>query len=541
MNARQANPWAALSALCLGFFMILLDTTIVSIAIPAMLRELNAGLNAVVWVISVYLLTYAVPMLFTSRLGDRFGPKRVFLAGLVVFTGASLWCAMSGNVEMLITARAVQGLGAALMTPQTLAFITHLFPPSKRGPAMGMWGGVAGLATIAGPLLGGVLVDHFGWEWIFYVNVPIGVIAIVLVLLLVPDWQPKNSHSFDVLGILLSAAGLFLVVFGVQNGQQYDWGTVFGGITVFEIIGAGVVLLVAFVLWQRFNRKEPLVPLNVFANRNFSAGTLTAATVGFTMTGMFLPLIIYIQTVLGLTPTLAGALTAPMSLVSGILAPFVGRASDKVNGKYLVMAGLSLLALGIGIIALQARPDTSPWALIPALLVCGLGVGCIFSPMSNLTMSAVEPRLTGTASGIFNTARQVGGVLGSAAIGVLLQARISASIADEANAAAAQLPERFRAPFEEGIAHAAASTGEFGSSSGPAPMPGLPADLAAQAGRLATEAVHNGLTDAARTTLILPIAVLLLGVVSAAVMRRARPPHHQAPTPTQESEAPAPA
>ncbi|SEP51907.1 DHA2 family efflux MFS transporter permease subunit [Amycolatopsis saalfeldensis] len=539
MNARQANPWAALSALCLGFFMILLDTTIVSIAIPAMLRELNAGLNAVVWVISVYLLTYAVPMLFTSRLGDRFGPKRVFLAGLVVFTGASLWCAMSGNVEMLITARAVQGLGAALMTPQTLAFITHLFPPAKRGPAMGMWGGVAGLATIAGPLLGGVLVDHLGWEWIFYVNVPIGVIAIVLVLMLVPDWQPKHSHSFDVLGILLSAAGLFLVVFGVQNGQQYDWGTVFGGITVFEIIGAGVVLLVAFVWWQRFNRKEPLVPLNVFANRNFSAGTLTATTVGFTMTGMFLPLIIYIQTVLGLTPTLAGALTAPMSLVSGILAPFVGRASDRVNGKYLVMAGLSLLALGIGIIALQARPDTSPWALIPALLVCGLGIGCIFSPMSNLTMSAVEPRLAGTASGIFNTARQVGGVLGSAAIGVLLQARISASIADEATSAAAQLPEQYRAPFAEGIAHAAASTGEFGSSSGPAPIPGLPADIAAQAGRLAATAVHNGLTDAARTTLILPIAVLILGVAAAAVMRRATPPRHQAPAPTTESEAPA--
>jgi EmrB/QacA subfamily drug resistance transporter len=539
MNARQANPWAALSALCIGFFMILLDTTIVSIAIPAMLRELNAGLNAVVWVISVYLLTYAVPMLFTSRLGDRFGPKRVFLAGLVVFTGASLWCALSGNVEMLITARAVQGIGAALMTPQTLAFITHLFPPAKRGPAMGMWGGVAGLATIAGPLLGGVLVDHFGWEWIFYVNVPIGVIAIVLVLLLVPDWQPKNSHSFDVLGILLSAAGLFLVVFGVQNGQQYNWGAVFGGITVFEIIGAGVMLLVAFVLWQRFNRKEPLVPLNVFANRNFSAGTLTATTVGFTMTGMFLPLIIYIQTVLGLTPTLAGTLTAPMSLVSGILAPFVGRASDKVNGKYLVMAGLSLLALGMGIIALQARPDTSPWALIPALLVCGLGVGCIFSPMSNLTMSAVEPRLTGTASGIFNTARQVGGVLGSAAIGVLLQARISASITSEASTAAAQLPEPYRAPFAKGVAHAAASTGEFGSSSGPAPIPGLPADLAAQAGRLATEAVHNGLTDAARTTLILPIAVLILGVASAAVMRRATPPHRRAPAPTTESEAPA--
>ncbi|WP_410569149.1 DHA2 family efflux MFS transporter permease subunit [Amycolatopsis sp. cmx-4-61] len=536
MNARQANPWAALGALCLGFFMILLDTTIVSIAIPTMLRELGAGLNSIVWVISVYLLTYAVPMLFTSRLGDRFGPKRVFLAGLVVFTGASLWCGLSGNVEMLIAARAVQGLGAALMTPQTLAFITHLFPPAKRGPAMGMWGGVAGLATIAGPLLGGVLVDHLGWEWIFYVNVPIGVVAVVLTVLLVPDWQPKHSHSFDLLGIVLSSAALLCIVFGVQNGQQYDWGTVFGGITVFEIIGAGVVLMIAFLVWQRVNRREPLLPLQVFSNRNFSAGTFTAATVGFAMTGMFLPLVIYIQSVLGLSPTMGGLLTAPMSLLSGIIAPFVGRASDKVNGKYLVMFGLAALAAGLGIIALQAAPDSNAWTFVPALLVCGLGIGCIFSPMSNLTMGSVEPRLAGTASGIFNTARQVGGVLGSAAIGVLLQARISASIADEATKAASQLPEPYRAPFAEGIAHAAASTGEFGSAGGAAPMPGLPAEIAAQAGKLARDAVQSGLTDAARVTMLLPMGVLLLGVLSAAVMQRVKP-RWQTPAPAPETAA----
>ena len=193
MTERPGNPWGALAALCIGFFMILLDATIVSIAIPAMLRGLNASLNAVVWVTSIYLLTYAVPMLFTSRLGDRFGPKRVFLVGLVLFTLASLWCGLAGDVGTLIAARGVQGVGAALMTPQTLAFITHLFPPAKRGPAMGMWGGVAGLATITGPLLGGVLVDHFGWEWIFFVNVPIGVIAVVLTLLLV--FPPRRSSD----------------------------------------------------------------------------------------------------------------------------------------------------------------------------------------------------------------------------------------------------------------------------------------------------------------------------------------------------------
>ncbi|GAA5168722.1 MULTISPECIES: DHA2 family efflux MFS transporter permease subunit [Amycolatopsis] len=462
----RTNPWAALSALCIGFFMILLDTTIVSIAIPAMVRELHTSLNSVVWVLSVYLLTYAVPMLFTSRLGDRFGPKRIFLAGLAVFTLASLWCGLSGTVEMLIAARAVQGLGAALMTPQTLAFITHLFPPAKRGPAMGLWGGVAGLATIAGPLLGGLLVDSLGWEWIFFVNVPIGVVAIVLTAVLVPDWQPKHSHSFDVLGILLSAAGLCCLVFGIQNGQQYSWGRVFGPVNIPEIIAAGVLLLVAFVIWQRLNTREPLLPLAVFRNWNFSTGTLTAVAIGFAMTGMFVPLVVYLQDVLLMSPTSAGLLTAPMSLLSGIIAPFVGRLSDRVNAKYLVLVGFLALAAGLVGVTLQARADTGPWSLVPVLLLCGVGTGCVFAPMSNVTMSSVDRRLAGAASGIFNTARQVGGVLGSAAIGVLLQARITTAMA----------------------AH-----------------PANPAEA---------------LTTAARETLLLPAAVLVLGALTALVMRR---------------------
>lgn len=474
------NPWAALLALCIGFFMILLDTTIVSIAIPAMVRGLDTDLNSVIWVMSIYLLTYAVPMLFTSRLGDRFGPKRVFLAGLVVFTAASLGCGLSGTAALLIVARAVQGLGAALMTPQTLAFITHLFPPTKRGPAMGLWGGVAGLATIAGPLLGGVLVDSLGWEWIFFVNVPVGVVGIVLTMLLVPDWQPKHSHSFDVPGILLSGAGLCLLVFGLQNGQHYDWGKVVGPVTIFELLAAGIVLLVAFVVWQRFNRKEPLLPLNVFGNRNFSAGTLVGVTVGFTMTAMFLPIVVYTQDVLGLTPTKAGLLTAPMSLLSGIVAPFIGRLSDRVNPKYLVIFGLFGLAGGLGLIVVMVRATSSPLAMIPGLLVVGLGTGSVFAPMSNAAMSSVEPRLAGAASGILNTARQVGGVLGSAATGVLLQARIIASM-----------------------------TANHGN------MP-------------------NALTDAARQTLVLPIAVLLLGTLVALAMRpmtRRRPVRSPEPEP----------
>ncbi|WP_326611385.1 MFS transporter [Streptomyces scopuliridis] len=255
-GSRAAGPWAALAALSLGLFMIVVDTSIVSVAVPTMVRDLNTGLNAVVWVTSVYLLMYAVPMLFTSRLGDRYGPKRVFVAGLAVFTGASLCAGLSASVETLIAARAAQGLGAALLTPQTLTLITHLFPGGDRGRAMGFLGGASGLATVTGPLLGGVLVDGLGWQWIFYVNV-------------------------------------------VQNGQAYHWGELLGPITVFEVVAVGVTLLVAFVVWQRVTRNERLVPLRTFADRNFSMGALTTAALGFAITGMFLPLVIYMQSALG--------------------------------------------------------------------------------------------------------------------------------------------------------------------------------------------------------------------------------------------------
>jgi EmrB/QacA subfamily drug resistance transporter len=428
--SRQVNPWAALSALCIGFFMILLDTTIVNVAIPSMIKELDAGLNEIIWVNSVYLLTYAVPLLLTGRLGDRFGPKRLFLAGLVVFIGSSLWCGLSGSVEMLIVARGAQGLGAALMTPQTMAFITHLFPPAKRGGPMGMWGAVAGVATVTGPLLGGVLVDNLGWEWIFFVNVPVGLVALVMTVVLVPDWQPGTSHSFDPLGILLCCLGLSLVVFGVQEGQHYAWGEVWGPITIPELISAGVVLLIGFVAWQAVNKKEPLLPLRIFANRNFSLGNAAGIVIGFGVTGLFLPLIVYIQSVLGLSAVESGLLTAPMSLLSGIVSTVSGRLSDRHWARFLPAAGFTLLALGIALLSWRLEPGLASWELIPELLVCGAGLGLVFAPLANISTRGVDRKLMGAGSGIFNTSRQIGSVLGSAAVGVLLQARLDTHLAE---------------------------------------------------------------------------------------------------------------
>ncbi|MCU1636412.1 MAG: drug resistance transporter, EmrB/QacA subfamily, partial [Cryobacterium sp.] len=333
------KPWPALWALVLGFFMILVDSTIVSVATPAIMTGLDADINSVIWVTSAYLLAYAVPLLITGRLGDRFGPKNVYLSGLVVFTLASAWCGFADDITTLIAARIVQGLGAAMMTPQTMAVITRIFPPDRRGQAMGLWGAVAGMATLTGPIVGGVLVDGLGWEWIFFVNVPVGIIAFVMAWRLVPRLS-THQHRFDLLGVALSAVGMFMLVFGIQEGESYDWGTITGPVTVWGLIIAGIVVLAGFVVWQAVNRGEPLLPLKLFRDRNFSLASLAITTVGFTITGMALPLMIYAQTVRELTPTQSAFLLIPMAVISGGLAPVVGKLVDRVNPKYIALLGL---------------------------------------------------------------------------------------------------------------------------------------------------------------------------------------------------------
>ncbi|HEY4020017.1 MAG TPA: DHA2 family efflux MFS transporter permease subunit [Pseudonocardiaceae bacterium] len=541
MTRRQVNPWVALTALCVGFFMILLDTTIVSVAIPAMIKGLNASLNEIVWVTSGYLLAFAVPLLVSGRLGDRIGRKNMFVGGLAVFTAASLWCALSGNAEMLIAARVVQGLGAAALTPQTVAFITSLFPPEKRGAPLGIWGGIAGLATITGPLLGGVLVDNLGWQWIFLVNVPIGVAGVIASLILLPGKLPSRRQRFDLVGAVLSGLGLFAVVFGVQNGQQDDWGKAIGPITVPELIAAGVILLIAFVWWQGIGARrghDPLMPLVLFRFGNFATANLANLAIGFALTGMFLPLAIYWQSVLGLSPLMAGVLGAPMSLLSGVVAPFAGKLSDRISGKWVSLIGFATMALGMGLLIAHAGPDSQPWSFTPSLLVVGFGVGCVFSPLANLATASVPLPQMGAAAGVLNTFRQVGGVLGSAAIGVLLQARLTATMHAAAVTNAATLPPQFRDRFIATVDAQAATASTGGGVA--AHATGLPAQVAAALAKAGQDAFREGFTSAARTTLILPLAVLVLGAVACLLMSRsAKPKSLPVPAPTELAREPA--
>jgi EmrB/QacA subfamily drug resistance transporter len=491
--------------------MIMLDSTVVTVTIPAMLTGLRANLNEIIWVNSVYLLANTVPLLLTGRLGDRFGPKRMLLAGLVIFTSASLWCGLASSAGALIAARAVQGLGAAAMTPQTLAFITRLFPPDRRRAPIAIWGAVAGVAIITGPVLGGVLVQHLSWRWIFLMNLPIGLASLAIAAVFLPDWRPGRLLRFDVVGALLASAGLFAVVFGVQNGQHYHWS---GG--VLSLIAVGVLLLGGFAWWQRRVEFEPLVPPTLFAHNGFGPANLTHAALGFASTGMFLPLVIYLQTVLGLSALRASLLTLPMAVAAGLAAFVAGRA--RVHPNRFVTGGLGTLALGTTILAWQAEPSTAPLALIPGLIVAGVGIGCVYSPLTSAAMASVPIGEVGAASGVFNISRQVGSVLGSAASGLLLQVGITVSVPVAARDYAERLPFQYREQFVDAISKAANTASQF-SGTGPSVPSDISPSIAEYVRRVATEAFQLGFTNAAKATLVLPIVVLVLGMISAVGLR----------------------
>ena len=447
---QQKDPWPALWALVLGFFMIMIDTTIVSVATPAIIEDLHAEVNSVVWVTSAYLLAYAVPVLITGRLGDRLGQKQVYLGGLVVFTLASLWCGLTGSVEALIIARIVQGLGASLMNPQTMAIITRIFPPERRGQATALWGATAGVAILVGPLLGGILVDSLSWEWIFFINVPIGVVAFVLAWRLVPSLS-TNQHRFDWLGVALSGVGMFLLVFGIQEGHQHDWSTM-----IWSMIVGGLVVMALFVLWQSRNRQEPLVPLRLFRDRNFSMANVGIASVSFAFTAMGFPLMLYAQLVRGLSPTKAALLLVPMAVMSIVLAPFVGRLTDRVHPRAITATGFTALAASLVWLSVILTPETKIWEILLPMALMGAGSACIWAPLTATATRNLPMQLAGAGSGVYNANRNVGAVLGSAAIAVLMDSRLAANGLhfDPSRAGGGSLPPEAFVPFSDAMGQA---------------------------------------------------------------------------------------
>ena len=446
------NPWHALWAMLIGFFMILVDSTIVAVANPSIMDALEiTDYDTVIWVTSAYLLAYAVPLLLAGRLGDRFGPKNLYIAGLALFTASSLWCGMAGSIDMLIAARVAQGLGAALLTPQTLSTITRIFPPERRGVALSMWGATAGVATLVGPLAGGVLVGRLGWEWIFFVNVPVGVIGLVLAVWLIPT-LPTIRHRFDVLGVALSGIGMFLVVFGLQEGQGHHWAA-----WIWAVIVAGIGFFTAFVYWQSINRGEPLVPLQMFADRDFSLSNLGVAVIGFVVTAMMLPIMFYAQVVCGLSPTRSALLIAPMAISSGVLAPFVGQLVDKAHPRPILGFGFSLVAIALTWLSIDMTPTTPIWRLVLPLTAMGVGMAFIWAPLATTATRNLPPHLAGAGSGVYNATRQVGSVLGSAGMAAFMASRINDEMpaapsgASPSDMAVLSLPSFLHGPFSAAL------------------------------------------------------------------------------------------
>jgi EmrB/QacA subfamily drug resistance transporter len=537
MAEKRVNPWLVLVVLTSGFFMILLDTTIVNVAIPAMSAGLNTTLDQILWVLNAYILTYAVLLITAGRLGDLYGQRNLFAIGLFVFTVASALCGFSQNANELIAARILQGVGGAILTPQTLSIITTLFPPERRGAAFGIWGGVAGLATITGPTAGGAIITYIDWRWIFFVNVPIGIAALIATFAIIPDVRPGRHHGWDVLGVVLATTGLFAIVFGLIEGQRYNWGEIGSyGITIPEVIIGGAAIIAVFLVWERY-QAEPLVPLSLFKDRNFAVANWVAAAISFGMLSLFLPIVIYLQSVRGFSALTAGLTLAPMSLTSMFTAPFAGRLADKVGGKWILTTGISLFTVGFGWLTFVAGPDSTWINFLGPAIVAGAGMGMTFAPMTTIAMRNISPQMSGAASGILNTTRQLGAAIGSAVVGALLQNQLATTLHTQALAHASALPASFRAQFIAAFSSVSTNGFEIGTGQNGAKLPsGLPPAVAHQISLLAHDVFVSAFIDAMKTTLFVPIAFLAFTALTTLLIRRRKRPAATQGEPVQEQK-----
>ncbi|MCS4491846.1 DHA2 family efflux MFS transporter permease subunit [Corynebacterium sp. ES2730-CONJ] len=425
----EKQAWRALAALCIGFFMILLDQTIVAVATPEIQAELGATLNQVVWVSSIYLLFFAVPILVTGRLGDRYGQRRMYITGMSIFTASSLACGLAPTIDILIVARAFQGIGAAIMTPQTMSVVNRIFPRDRRGAALGVWGAVAGLATLLGPILGGVLVSSVGWQWIFLANIPLGIPSIIAVYYWVPK-LPRTAKAIDTVSVVVAIVAMSCFIFAVQQGPELGWPWWLWILLAIGLLGIGYFIRRQADVAAR--AEDALVPLEIFKDKNFSLAAFSISTMAFAVGGVMLPMMIYLQDGHQLSAQDAGFMLIPMSVLAGVLAPFVGRLSDRLHPRILSTIGFSCMLCAACALFVVMREGWSYWWLLLPVVLLGFGNGFVWSPNSATALRDLPVSQLGAASGVYNTTRQVGSVVGTAMIGALMQHGMahSASVKD---------------------------------------------------------------------------------------------------------------
>jgi EmrB/QacA subfamily drug resistance transporter len=493
-----------LGAICFGLFMVMLDNTVVNLALPTIARELNAGLSELQWIVDAFTLCLASLMLTGGTLGDLYGRKRAFIAGLIVFTGGSLLCALSPNIDVLIGARAVQGIGAAIMMPATLAILTNTFhDPRERAQAIGIWAGVSGIALALGPALGGIMVDAFGWQSIFYINVPIGIIALAITLRLVPESKNPEGRSLDIAGQILAVVGLACLTYAFIEANSYGWSSP----TIISLIVVGLLALVVFGVWES-RVKSPMLQLSFFRNLTFLGSNLVGLAVSFGFFGMIFFLGLYMQNVQGYTPTGAGVRQLASTLAVMVSAVLSGRIVARIGARIPIVIGMTLLG-GCILAFTMVGADSHYYSYWPILTLMGIGVGLVMSPMTTAVMSTVPAARAGMASATLNTTRQVGGVFGIAVVGAIVTGRFISELRVALNGL------NLSPAVTETIMQAARQGGTAGGGGGQS----IPAPIHNAIRYSFTAGMHHALWFAG--------FVVLAGAVAAAIMIRGTAPHQQ--------------
>ncbi len=423
--AEENKKWWTLGAVSFGLFMIMLDNTIVNVALPSIQRELHIGISELEWVVNGYALTFAVLMLTGGKLADLFGRRFIFIVGLVIFTGASLACGLAPNANFLIGARVVQGVGSALMNPATLSIITATFPPRQRGMAIGIWAGVSALALAIGPLVGGLITQHISWGWIFFINVPVGILAIVVARFVIKESRDTSAEQrLDLPGLLTSAIGLFALIYALIEANTYGWTSA----RILGFFALAVIGLVAFVVLE-LRQRVPMLDLSLFRNPIFAGANAIMLLVALAMFGVFFYVSLYVQNVLGYSPTQAGATFLPMTLCIVFLAPIAGRFTDRYGPRWLIAAGMTLVAGSLVIFA-QLDLNSTFWNIFPGLLIGGAGMAMAMAPTTATAMHAVPVDKAGVGSAVLNSMRQVGGSLGIALMGAIVASYVHSPATD---------------------------------------------------------------------------------------------------------------
>ncbi len=410
MEDRRKTAWTFVIT-SIGLFMVTLDNLVVTTALPVIRHSLHAGLSGLEWTVNAYTLTFAVLLLTGAALGDRFGRRRLFVAGLVAFTFGSAAAALAPTISALIAARAIQGLGGAMVMPLSLTLLSAAVPAARRGVALGAWSGIAGLAVAIGPLVGGAVVEGISWQWVFWLNVPLGLALIPLAATRLGESRGP-SHQLDLLGVGLASIGLFGVVWGLVRSSALGW----MHLQVMVGLIGGLGLLVAFVAWE-LRAPAPMLPMRFFRSRAFTSTNLVSFLMYFGMFGLIFLLAQFLQTVQGYSPLAAGVRTLPWTGMPILISPIAGALSDRVGGRPLMALGLGLQALGLGWLAAVVSPTVAYAELVPGFALAGLGMGLFFAPVANVVLSAVRPEEEGKASGANNALREVGGVFGVAVLG----------------------------------------------------------------------------------------------------------------------------